>query len=80
MSGLHELVAHANAAAPAVGWMLKEIRVAGIDVTDRPLAFDRTSVSLTDVEVVLTIVVALLTGVWVEQQRASAAGVCRYSP
>ena len=35
-------------------WTLKEIRVHGIDVTDRPLAFGKTDQSLADVEVVLT--------------------------
>src|SRR6185295_14501346 len=39
--------------APAE-WALKAIRVNGIDVTDRPLAFGKADQSLTDVEVVLT--------------------------
>ncbi len=39
--------------APA-GWALKEIRVKGIPVTDRPLAFGKKDQSLTGVEVVLT--------------------------
>jgi hypothetical protein len=40
------------ARAPA-GWMLKEIRVGGIDVTDRPLPFGRANQSLASVEVVV---------------------------
>ena len=44
------------------GWALKEIRVNGIDVTDRPLPFGRTDQSLTDVEVVLTDRVNQLNG------------------
>jgi carboxypeptidase family protein len=35
-------------------WALKEIRVNGIDATDRPLPFGRPNQSLMDVEVVLT--------------------------
>jgi hypothetical protein len=47
--------------APA-GWALKEIRVNGIDATDRPLAFGRPNQSLSDVEVVLTDRVSELAG------------------
>jgi hypothetical protein len=44
------------------GWALKEIRVNGIDATDRPLAFGRPNQSLRDVEVVLTDRVSELAG------------------
>ena len=47
--------------APA-GWALKEIRVNGTDVTDRPLPFGRADQSLSDVEVVLTDRVNELSG------------------
>ena len=36
------------------GWVLKEIRVKGVDVTDRPLSLGTRDQSLTDVEVVMT--------------------------
>jgi uncharacterized GH25 family protein len=36
------------------GWTLKEIRIRGVDVTDRPLMFGTTDQSLAEVEVVLT--------------------------
>lgn len=45
------------------GWALKEIRVNGIDVTDRPLPFGKTEQSLTGVEVVLTDRISSLNGV-----------------
>ncbi len=61
ISGLHGPRRLHLQRAPA-GWMLKEIRVAGIDVTDRPLAFGSDEQSLTDVEVVLTDRVSRLTG------------------
>jgi hypothetical protein len=37
-----------------IGWALKEIRVAGIDVTDRALAFGQANQSLSDVTIVIT--------------------------
>ena len=37
-----------------IGWTLKEIRVRGIDVTDRVIPFGRSDQSLADVEVVLS--------------------------
>ena len=36
------------------GWMVEQIRVRGIDVTDQPLAFGTAAQSVDDVEVVLT--------------------------
>ncbi|HVZ22768.1 MAG TPA: carboxypeptidase regulatory-like domain-containing protein [Vicinamibacterales bacterium] len=39
--------------APA-GWMLEEVRAAGIDVTDRPMQFGRPAQSRSDIEIVLT--------------------------
>jgi hypothetical protein len=44
------------------GWMLKEMRVRGVDVTDRPITFGRPDQSLTDVEVVLTDRLTRLSG------------------
>jgi protocatechuate 3,4-dioxygenase beta subunit len=44
------------------GWALKEIRVNGIDVGDRPLPFGRPDQSLTDAEVVLTDRVNVIAG------------------
>jgi protocatechuate 3,4-dioxygenase beta subunit len=43
-------------------WMLKEVRVAGIDVTDRAIDFGRTDQSVADVEVVLTDRVTSVSG------------------
>jgi hypothetical protein len=43
-------------------WMLKEVRVRGIDTTDRTIMFGRKDQSLTDVEVVLTDRVTDLSG------------------
>ena len=45
------------------GWMLKAVRVNGVDVTDTPLAFGAADQSLRDVEVVLTSRVNTLTAV-----------------
>jgi protocatechuate 3,4-dioxygenase beta subunit len=44
------------------GWAVKEIRLRGIDVTDRALPFGRAEQSLTDVEVIVTDRVNELTG------------------
>jgi protocatechuate 3,4-dioxygenase beta subunit len=44
------------------GWALKEIRVNGVDITDRPLSFGRKDQSLTGVVVVLTDRVSALVG------------------
>jgi Carboxypeptidase regulatory-like domain len=43
-------------------WALKEIRVNGIDITDRPLSFGRGDQSLTGVEVVLTTRISEVSG------------------
>jgi len=48
--------------APA-NWAVKEIRVNGVDATDRPLPFGRAEQSLSDVEIVLTDRVNVITGV-----------------
>jgi hypothetical protein len=53
-------------------WTLKEVRVRGIDVTDRPLAFGRANQSLADVEVVLTDQITEVTGTIVDDQRRPA--------
>jgi hypothetical protein len=58
--------------APAE-WMLKAIRVRGIDVTDRPLAFGRAEQSLTDVEVVLTDRITEVSGKIVDDHAQPAA-------
>jgi hypothetical protein len=44
------------------GWMLKEMRVRDVDVTDHPITFGRPDQSLSDVEVVLTDRLTRLTG------------------
>ena len=51
------------------GWMLKEVRVRGIDATDRPVLLGRPDQSLTDVEVVLTDRLTALKGGVVDDQR-----------
>jgi hypothetical protein len=53
--------------APA-GWMLKEIRARGADVTDRPMSFGTRDQSLADVEVVLTDRISELAGRVVDDQ------------
>ena len=50
------------------GWMLKEIRARGADVTDRPMSFGTRDQSLADVEVVLTDRISELTGRVVDDQ------------
>jgi protocatechuate 3,4-dioxygenase beta subunit len=59
--------------APAE-WTLKEIRVRGIDVTDRPLAFGRDDQSLTDVEIVLSDRVNEISGAVVDDRGRPAPG------
>ena len=56
------------------GWTLKEIRVSGIDVTDRPLSFGRTEQSLTDVEVVLTDRISEVSGTIADTNDRPAPG------
>ena len=46
----------------APGWALQDIRVSGIDVTDRPLPFGRREQSLNGVEVTITDRITELTG------------------
>jgi hypothetical protein len=55
-------------------WTLEEIRVNGIDVTDRPLPFGSPAQSLTDVEVVLTDRVSELKGSIVDDRARPAPG------
>lgn len=50
------------------GWMLKEIRVRDIDVTDRALAFGTRDQSLADVEVVLTDRLSSVSGTIVDDR------------
>jgi hypothetical protein len=59
--------------APAE-WTLKEIRVRGIDATDRTIAFGRSDQSLADVEVVLTDRVNTLTGTITDDHARPAPG------
>jgi protocatechuate 3,4-dioxygenase beta subunit len=63
-------------------WTLKEIRVNGIDVTDRPLAFGNANQSLSDVEVVLTDRINTVTGTIVDDhgRAAPTATVVVFSP
>jgi hypothetical protein len=56
------------------GWALREIRVNGIDETDRPLPFGSTSQSLTDVDVVLTDRPSELAGTVKDNRGRPAAG------
>ena len=66
----------AAAAAPArpAGWALKEIRVDGIDATDRPFPFGGSDQSLSDVEVVLTDRVSQLFGTIADDRGRPAPG------
>jgi hypothetical protein len=59
--------------APAE-WTAKEIRVRGIDVTDRILAFGRADQSLGDVEIVMTDRVNTLTASLVDDHGRAAPG------
>jgi protocatechuate 3,4-dioxygenase beta subunit len=56
------------------GWTLKEIRVRGIDVTDRSLDFGRRDQSLTDVEIILTDRINEVSGTIVDDHARGAAG------
>ena len=56
------------------GWSVREVRVNGIDVTDRPIAFGRPDQSLTDVEFVLTDRIAELVGSVVDGDGHPAPG------
>ena len=56
------------------GWMLKAIRVNGIDVTDSPLAFGLRAETLDDVEVVLTRQVSTLSGHLADSRGQPAGG------
>jgi protocatechuate 3,4-dioxygenase beta subunit len=53
-------------------WMLEEVRVRGIDTTDRTIMFGRKDQSLTDVEVVLTDRVTDLSGRIVDEDGRAA--------
>jgi len=55
-------------------WTLKEIRVNGIEATDRPLAFGTSNQSLTDVEVVMTDRINTVSGAIVDDRARPAAG------
>ena len=53
-------------------WLVRSIRVNGVDITDTPMSFGRQDDSLSDVEVVLTNRGAELTGVAVDARGQSA--------
>jgi hypothetical protein len=55
-------------------WTLKEIRINGIDVTDRPLPFGRADQSLTNVEVVVVDRISQLSGTIVDDRGRPAPG------
>ena len=57
---------------PAV-WTLKEVRVRGVDLIDRPIVFGRSDQSLTDVEVVLTDRLTELAGTVIDDRRRPVA-------
>jgi hypothetical protein len=59
--------------APAE-WTLKEIRIHGTDVTDRPLMFGTTDQSLSEVEVVLTDRITQISGSIVDGHTKPAPG------
>ncbi|HEX3703537.1 MAG TPA: carboxypeptidase regulatory-like domain-containing protein [Vicinamibacterales bacterium] len=59
--------------APA-GWGLEDVRVTGISVIDRPLAFGRSEQSLRDVEVVLTDRVSELKGTVTDDDKQPVVG------
>jgi hypothetical protein len=56
------------------GWALREVRVNGVDATDRPIAFGRREQSLSDVEVVLTDRVAVIAGAVTDADQRPTAG------
>jgi hypothetical protein len=56
------------------GWALEQIRVRGIDVTDRPLTFGTVAQSIDDVEVVLTDRVTRVTGSVRDRDGRAATG------
>jgi hypothetical protein len=56
------------------GWALKEIRVNGIDVTDRPMRFGTRNQSLSDVEIVVTDRINTLTGTITDDRARAASG------
>jgi protocatechuate 3,4-dioxygenase beta subunit len=55
-------------------WMLKQVHVRGIDITDQPIAFGKQDQSLADVEVALTDRVTTLSGRIVDDNGHPAAG------
>lgn len=57
------------------GWTLQEVRVRGIDVTDRVRPFGRAEQSLSDVEVVMTDRVSELSGVITDDHGQPTPGV-----
>ena len=56
------------------GWTLREVRVNGIDATDRPLTFGRREQSLSDVEIVLTDRVCEIRGTALDEDGRAVAG------
>ncbi len=64
-----------------VGWAVEAVRVDGVDITDRPLAFGGAERSLHDVEIVLTDRIATLAGTVTDDRSRPlpGAGVIVYS-
>jgi hypothetical protein len=56
------------------GWMVKEIRARGIDVTDRPLVFGNDAQSIDDIEIELTDRLTQITGRVRDRDGRPAAG------
>ena len=56
------------------GWALKEIRLNGIDITDKPLSLGGRGQSLTDVDVVMTDRIAALDGTVADVRAQPAPG------
>jgi hypothetical protein len=56
------------------GWMLKEIRASGIDVTDRALPFGTKEQSLADVEIVLTDRISQVAGTITDERGRPVTG------
>jgi protocatechuate 3,4-dioxygenase beta subunit len=56
------------------GWTLEQIRVGGIDVTDRPLSFGRADPPLTGVEIILSDRISQLSGTVTDEQSRPVRG------
>jgi protocatechuate 3,4-dioxygenase beta subunit len=70
LSGARRLIA---TRLPA-GWTLEQIRVGGIDVTDRPLSFGRADQPLTGVEIILSDRISQLSGTVTDDESRPVRG------